>query len=327
MRLGSLLIDVASPMRRLRRRVPLLERLLRVPLTEEELRSIGLACERSGVELGAFYHWYLQKWVVSRHVRRLEKASTLRMISRMDRTDYAPVDALQKESRGLLFAIPHHGHYILSIVALAERLRTSREVLIFYGNPQTHAGNEIFDHLYGQLFGDASSGVRVIHDTRAGMASALRGLKEGAAVIIMPDVYKQEHDTYLVPFCGRPLNVMLGTAALARKTGAVILPMVSQPAARGFGFSSVFGALIDERPAEEGTDDSVHASYRLTAELFRQLEAVMDPAIVYWQYVRSHYLREASFPELAPDAVSSIAELLFVDPRVNVDLSAPLRLD
>jgi lauroyl/myristoyl acyltransferase len=249
------------------------------------------------------------------------------MIARMDASDYARVDALRSEPRGLLLAIPHHGHYILSIVALAERLRSSRQVLIFYGNPQTHAGNEIFDHLYGQLFGDASSGVRVIHDTRTGMASALRGLKDGAAVIIMPDVYKHEHDTFLVPFCGRPLNVMLGTAALARKTGSVILPMVSQPAARGFGFSSVFSELIDERPAADDADDTVHASYRVTAELFRQLEAEMDGAIVYWQYARSHYLREGTFPALAPDAVQSIAELFFVDPRVDMGRQAPLPLD
>ena len=325
MRLQSLLISATSPMRRLRRRVPLLERLLKVSLGDEELRSVQLACERSGVELGAFYHWYLQKLVVSRHVRSLEKTSTLRLVAQLDGSDYVRVDALRGEQRGLVIAIPHHGHYILSIVTLAERLRASRKVLIFYGSPLTHAGNEIFDHLYGQLFGGPESGVQVIHDDRAGMASALRGLKEGAAVIIMPDVYKHEHETFLVPFCGRPLNVMLGTAALARKTGSLIVPMVSQPAARGFGFTSVFGDVLDVRPTAD--DDTLHANYRVTAEVFRQLERVMDPEIVYWQYVRSHYLREATFPELAPDAVQSIAELFFVDPRVNVDLREPLLLD
>ncbi len=327
MRLRSLLVDAVSPMRRLRRRVPFLERLLRVSLTDQEFHSVEIACERSRVDFGAFYHWYLQKLVVSRHVRRLEKTSTLKMVARMDRSDYSRVDALRGERRGLLIAIPHHGHYILSIVAVAERLRASREVLIFYGSPQTHAGNELFDHLYGHLFGDASSGVQVIHDTRAGLARALRGLKEGAVVIIMPDVYKHEHETFLVPFCGRPLNVMLGTAAFARKTGSVILPMVSQPTARGLGFTSVFGQLIDVGAGHAKADVTVHADYRVTAELFRQLEAVIDPAIVYWQYSRSHYMREATFPELTPDSVQSIAELFFVDPRVNVDLREPIRLD
>ncbi len=100
-------------------------------------------------------------------------------------------------------------------------------------------------------------------------------------MIILPDVYKHEHETFLVPFCGRPLNVMLGTAALARKTGTLILPRVSQPAARGFGFTSAFGGVLDERPTSG--DDTLHANYRVTAQVFRQLERVMDSEIVYCQ--------------------------------------------
>ena len=38
---------------------------------------------------------------------------------------------------------------------------------MFYGDPKTHAGNELFDALYGRLYGDASKGVEIIHDTRA----------------------------------------------------------------------------------------------------------------------------------------------------------------
>lgn len=327
MRLHSLLVDAASPMRRLRRRVPLLEKLLRVSLTDQEFRSVEIACERSCVDFGTFYHWYLQKLLVSRHVRRLEKASTLKMVARMDRSDYARVDGLRDDPRGLIVATPHHGHYILSIVALADRLRASREVLVFYGSPQTHMGNEIFDHLYGRLFGDPSSGVQVIHDNRAGLLRAMRGLKNGAAIVIMPDVYKHEHETFLVPFCDRPLNVMLGTAVFARKTGSVILPMVSQPTAHGLGFTSVFGDVIDESAGQAEADDTTHADYRVMAKLFRQFEAVMAPDIVYWQYIRSHYMREATFPELTPSSVQSIADLFFVDPRVNVDLRDPIRLD
>lgn len=326
MRLRSLLVDTALPLRRLRRRVPFLEKLLRVSLTDQEFHSVGIACERSGVDFGTFYHWYLQKLLVSRQVRRLEATSTLKMVARMDRSDYARVDALRDEPRGLVIAIPHHGHYILSIVALADRLRASREVLVFYGSPQTHAGNEIFDQLYGQLFDDPSSGVQVIHDNRAGIVRALRGLKNGAAVVIMPDVYKHEHETFLIPFCGRPLNIMLGTAALARKTGSVILPMVSQPTAHGLGFTSVFGDVIDEGTREAKADDTVHADYRVMAQVFQQFETVMAPAIVYWQYIRSHYMREATFPELTPDSMQAIADLFFVDPRVNVDLRDPIRL-
>ena len=332
MRFHSLLMNVSSPMRRLRRRIPVLEKLLRLKLNDSEFESIGIACARSQVEFGAFYHWYLQKLLVSQHVRCLDKASMLDMVTGMDRTDYTALDVAASNPRGLIVAIPHHGHYILSIVALAERLRASREVLVFYGAPETHAGNEIFDLLYAQLFGDAGSRAEVIHDTRAGMVRAIRGLQNGATVVIMPDVYKNEHDTFLVPFCGRPLNVMFGTAALARRTGAAILPMVSRPLARGLGFDSAFGAIIEYPHGSEDAGqatpiDTVHSDYRATVQMFRMFETCMETSIIYWQYIRSHYMRDAEFPELSPDALKTVAELFFVDPRVHVDLHNSIRLD
>lgn len=329
----SLLIDAASPMKRLRRRVPFLEKLIQVPLTDPDFYAIKIACDRSHVRFGAFYHWYLQKLVISRHVRRLKKQSTLKMVTQVDRTDYAPVDVLRDDPRGLIIATPHHGHYILSIVALVEHLRKSREVLVFYGAPQTHAGNELFDHLYVQLWGDPTSKVRILHDNRAGMIGALKGLQNGAVVVIMPDVYKNEHDTFLIPFCGRPLNVMLGTAALARKTRSAIMPMVSLPSHRGLGFNSVFGNIVEfrlesEDAAEDESEprDIINSDYRIMVQIFREFEKVMDGSIVYWQFVRAHYMREAIFPELSPDSLKVVADLFFTDPRIKVDLESPLRL-
>ena len=109
------------------------------------------------------------------------------------------------------------------------------------------------------------------------MVRAIRSLQDGAAVVIMPDVYKNEHDTFFVPFCGRPLNVMFGTAALARKTSAAILPMVSRPLARGLGFDSAFGAIIEYPYANQGTEqttpiDTMHSDYRTTLQMFQMFE-------------------------------------------------------
>lgn len=328
----SLLMDAASPIRRLHGRVPILERWLHVELNDREAESTRIACARSKVAFGAYYHWYLQKLLISKGVRRLDKASTLKMIASMDRTDYAAADIAAADPRGLIVAIPHHGHYILSITALADRLRASRQVLVFYGDPKTHSGNEIFERLHAQLFSGADSGVEVIHDTRAGMVRAIRGLQNGAVVMIMPDVYKNEEDTVLLPFCGKPLNVMFGTVALARKTGAAILPMVSRPSPRGLGFDGAFGAIIeyprmDQNIAQPTPADITHLDYRTTLRLFEAFEAHMNDSIFYWQYVRSHYARDAEFPDLSHDELKTVAELFFADPRIGVDLHDPIRLD
>jgi hypothetical protein len=257
------------------------------------------------------------------------------MIMQMDRSDYASLDALRDHSNGLIVATPHHGHYILSIVALAERLRSSREILIFYGAPDTHPGNEMFDYLYSRLFGDASSGVRVIHDNRKGILHALRGLNAGAVVVIMPDVYKNEEDTYVIPFCGRPLNVMLGTAALARKTQSAILPMISLPTGIGpLGFNSVFGrrmadGVADLPSVDHDTHDIdvVHTDYRVTLKMFTHFESVMAKSVVHWQYIRSHFTRQVGFPEITSTSAKMIDDLVSSDPRFTIDRSGFIRID
>lgn len=329
----SFLAIVILPIRFLDRRIPFIEKLIRLHIGKTEFEAVRLACTYCRATFGTYYYWYAIKLIVSQHLRSLDKRSTLAMVRKMDNTDYSFLDAFCDHSKGLLVATPHHGHYILSIVALAERLRTSREVLIFYGAPLTHPGNEIFDHLYTQLFGNPSSGVRIIHDNRAGISRALRGLKAGAVVLIMPDVYKNEDDTYVIPFCGRPLNVMFGTAALARKTQSEILPMVSLPAETGLGFKSVFGpTVVDDAgtpPAQDEIEDvdTAHADYRVTLEMFTYFESIMAMSIVHWQYVRSHFMRQAGFPEITPASARQIDDFISIDPRFKIDLSGLIKLD
>lgn len=334
MLLHSLLINVTVPMRRLQRRIPLLERWLDLNLTDQEFQALKTACVRSdGARFGAYYHWYLQKLVVRNRLQQSSSKSIQQMIARMDGTNYTPLDAWADEPGGLVIATPHHGHYILSIIALIERLRGKREVFVFYGAPQTHSGNELFDQLHVHLF-SACPWVHIIHDTRSGLADALKALKNGAVVVIMPDVYKNEHDTLLIPFCDRQLNILLGTAALARKTQSVILPMVSQPARWSLGFKSVFGDAIDlcagyppspQRTA--GNEVTVHQDYCIILRIFCQLEEKMRASILCWQYVRTHYMREASFPTIERDGLQEVIDLFFADPRLNLDIANPIKLD
>lgn len=330
MRLHKLLVRATGALRRLARRSVAIEKWLGLELGDQDIRALQIACDRGGVRLGAYYHWYLQKLVVANRLRQLDGPAVQRMIASMDETDYGPLDEACRAQRGLLIAIPHHGHYILSIIAVAERLRGKREVFVFYGDPATHVGNDLFDQLHGHVWGD-SPWVHVIHDNRAGLVRALRALQKGAVVVIMPDVFKDEHDTLVVPFCGRQLNVLLGTAALARKTSSAILPLVAlaQP---GLGFVGKFGTLL-QSPAdrEQGESQSaetiIHNDYRTTLALFHQFETVMDSCMIHWQYVRGHYARTAAFPEIPGDSLDDVTELFFSDPRIKVDLSNAVRVE
>lgn len=332
MPLDRAMLCLARPLRRLHRQSPRLERMLSIDLPAAELDSVLEACSRSGVRLGDYYYWYFQKMLAARRFRGMDRRDILKRLSSSDVSDYDRLDALSDSTDlGLLIAIPHHAHYILSIVAMAERLRHRRRVLVFYGAPTTHVGNELFDDLYGVVFQGECSNVEVIHDTRAGLSSAIDGLKKGAAVIIMPDVHKHERDAYLLPFLGRPLNVMLGTAALARRTGSSILPCISRSYGHGLQFETRCEPLIPPMVACASDTslaqvDVVHQDYCVTAKMFQAFESTMSCCIHHWQYARVHYQRKLGFPELRPEELESAAALLFDDPRMRYLQQAALHL-
>ncbi|HST44689.1 MAG TPA: hypothetical protein VLK29_05625 [Luteimonas sp.] len=313
-----LLVQLARPVRLAERRLPFVERLVRTPLTATDEVAVRRACAQGGARLGEFYHWYLQKLLVSTLIRGLDRKRALALISSVDHTDYAGLASITGRANGTLLAVPHHGHYIFSIIHLAERLRAFRRVLVFYGQPSTHQGNEIFDVLHGVIFRDGDN-VEVVHDTRQGMAKAMRALRNGDVVVIMPDVFRNEEHTEIIPFCGRQMNVMLGTAMLARRTGATIVPVVARQHGKGLGFETWFGTGIvhEAGPDHEAPGGSVPImDYRVTRELFDQYETVMRPELLYWQFVRQHMGRASEHVELGKDELRALLALLPRDPQI-----------
>lgn len=324
--LPSYLVAALSPIGRLHRRIHWLERFLETPLSDQDHRALQVACARSDCRFGRFYHWYLQKKVISSIWRTISREGVLRMVSSLDRSDYAGLDAALAQQRGLLLALPHHGLYINTIVALIERVRTGRDIYIFYGDPATHPGNEVFDALCRRVWlDDPQSRVQVLYDNRQGLAKALRSLQQGAAVIIMPDVFKDEMDTLQIPFCGRAMNIMMGTAVLARKTGAAILPLVCRPEGRGMDFVTEIGPCLDcSEPAAGEQDVSAELlNYRTMLNVFRYYESVMGKQIVYWQFARQMYAHDAELPRLDREGMMRAAEAMVDDARLHVPSAFP----
>lgn len=318
---------LGRPLNLLDRRISAIEKWLKVPLSQVDERLVRQACAMSGGKrIGTFYHWYLLKLLVARSVRGVDRQRALSLINACDRTDYTGIRSVFASDRGVLIAIPHHAHYIFSMIALAEKVRARRLVHVFYGQPSTHRGNEVFDYLHQRIWGNEAN-VEVIHDTRLGMAKAIKGLKNGAVVFIMPDVFQKESDTMVVPFCGRALNVMMGTATLARKTEAWILPAVSTRSGQGLGFATRFGTRIDSHPprAQARSAASRIADYRVTSTLFKQFENFMSPELLYWQNVRQFLAEGSYFRTSTPEQLITFAEELAADPvmqlpRLTVDL-------
>ncbi|GAB3727794.1 hypothetical protein GCM10028862_04700 [Luteimonas pelagia] len=313
---------LARPMVLINRRTKWLEKVLDLPLSDRDIAVIRSACARGGGQrLGHYYHWYFLKALQARAIRRANREWILRMVRGRDRTDYSAVNSLPS-GRGVLVAMPHHAHYVFSMIALARHLQRFQRVNIFYGAPGTHRGNEVFDTLHEVLWTD-DSGVRILHDDRRGLAQALDSLRNGETVMIMPDVFRDESATLFVPFCGRPMNVMLGAATMARRSEAVILPAVSQAIGRGMGFATRFGALVEPGGTgiPPGSNVARLVDYAAMRRLFARFELLMGDELIYWQNVRQHLARAQEFPEVKRHAMDRVAALLESSPLMQGPLT------
>jgi len=291
------------------------EQRLGLTLSDREREAIYSACQVSGFGLDTYYRWYRQKSAISSKLAHLDHHSILQAIHCIDRSDYSSINEKLPNDRGVVIALPHHGHYILAAVRLMEHIRHLRNVHILYGDPRDHAGNDLFDDLYRRLFDRAGCRAGIIHSNGRGIAKALRALKNGEAIIMMPDVHRHREETYCIPFLGRPLDIMLGTAAMARKTGSCILPVVSVVDA-ALQATTVFGDTVEPtlRRAAPSSDVS---DYWTTLDIFQFFERAMGPQIIYWQYVRQHFLKKSEFPIFYPSTMDEAWHMFSKDHRSN----------
>lgn len=316
------LIRLTAGLARVDVRLRWLERVLRLELSPRDVAAIR-ASAAPGFRLGAFYHWYLQKALIAGLARRAAPARVIDLLARMDRTEYAPPLAQWGQSRGVLVCIPHHGHYVLSMLGLAARLK-DRDVLVFYNHPSRNAGNAVFDSLHGRLR-DVVPHVRVVHDTRKGLADVVRGLRRGAVVLLMPDAVSAAPSPFHVPFGGRALPVMHGPAQLARLTGALVVPTVSRVGSHGT-FRTEFAPPMVHATDTGDALETTWLDHRFVASMFRALEHLMRDEFPYWQHVRSHFGQAPLLPS-EPASHPALRRAFLRDPQLRFALRPPICLD
>lgn len=311
----------------MKRRSRLAERALDIRFSSESYKSLDAACQFQGVAIGEFYKWKCVQWAAMTEALRAVETEVLKFLRFHDQSSYAALDEALEQPMGLLIATPHYGHFLVAVAAISDYVAGRKVVNIFFDPPEKHAANQDFADFCQKMYGGKDL-VNVIFNNRNGLVRAIKALRRGELVIIMPDVFDNIEDTFEVEFLSRSRSVALGTASLARMTNSAILPMVSK-FVKGGCFKSQFGRVIFHEPSESAVDRVLqsHCDYKVTRRIFGQFEELIGREVLPWQYVRDHFNSPPPLPFIPKDKLGEYLGMFSSDPRVRVDLSAPIFVD
>ena len=239
----------------------------------EVVAELGLAPGRTAFAT-AVLESFLRSLVLQRYLVTLDSDALRAFVER--RVAFEGVMApprLFSETRPLIFATPHYGAPVAALVASAQLLRGSRTLNVFYDKAQQSEHLQYFFaragiQTHGQLGG--LSGIR----------NSLRALERGECLAILPDAFEDIAQTLVVPFFDRLLRVASGTAFLALRSGALIVPTFAMPA-RTLGLHVQVGDPID--PLRLGPVDQAQAIFALSRLLFVRIEEQLRFAPEHWR--------------------------------------------
>lgn len=133
--------------------------------------------------------------------------------------------------RGSVLAIPHFGAYIWTLYYLASLASRDRQVLLLFDAPDHNPDNSPFVQAVARL--ESTGKVSVAHPDRRGLARCLGGLRQGATLLLFPDLCRDLLDTQYVALFERLLPVTPVAAKLAAAAAVPVLPVVGRLASDG----------------------------------------------------------------------------------------------
>ncbi|HEX6928551.1 MAG TPA: lysophospholipid acyltransferase family protein, partial [Gammaproteobacteria bacterium] len=231
--------------------------------------------------------------------------------------DPAWLDVITRSARPVILFTPHYGCFVSASLRIARDLGAHRRVNIFFDDPRDNPTTGMFAPLYTRFGGN----VNVLYNSRRAVVAALRALKEGEVLTMMPDVYDVSGGYAAVPFFGGLTNAMTGTAFLACKTGALLVPVYCRPV-------QGLRCEVDVQPPIEPSaiPDFEQAVFETTAAIFGNMEAELRRHPEHWIYWDEFHRR---FPAMTPlpgkgETWEEGADALFAELRRRAPVLEPL---
>lgn len=186
------------------------------------------------------------------------------------------LDAVRQSDGPVIFVTPHYGNFPAGCLKLIKEIGHYKTVNAFYNPPTKNRSSEGFEELFQRL----GYGFHALFNDETAVLKALRVLKRGEALTMMPDVFDISGHVLYVPFFGRLVPAMAGTAMFALKGRATVIVGYNCP---GEGLTST---LKLGRPLHIDRSGDLESDIALlTAAIFRELEAQIRSAPEHWIYL------------------------------------------
>jgi lauroyl/myristoyl acyltransferase len=211
-----------------------------------------------------------------------------------------PLDAALAGEKPVIAFTPHYNHFAIATLSMILRAHGKKSVSMFFNPPEKNPYARRMRRLIDVLGVESQP----LYNDRAGLLKAFRALHKGGCIGIMPDVFEQEPGTIFVPFLGRFAYAMTGTAFLALKYDATVIPLYCHRAGRGR-----FEIRVDEPLELRRGADLEESLWLTTAAIFENMETHLGEAPEHWMYL-DRYLRRVYPGITVPSGAEEWSETL-----------------
>lgn len=180
------------------------------------------------------------------------------------------------KGRGVLLVGPHLGNWEIGVFAYS----AFREPLTYLARPLDNPRIEDFTVSLRSRYGN-----RAI-DKNNSMAAAVRILRRGDVLGVLPDVNVLPRDGVFVPFFGTLACTTSGVAMLAMRTNAIIVPMCCVWDRASGKYHAYYGDRAIESP---NTGDRHRDMLAITAAMTEELEKFIRAFPDQWMWIHKRW--------------------------------------
>jgi lauroyl/myristoyl acyltransferase len=188
------------------------------------------------------------------------------------------LDELLAAKKPIIIILPHKGYHIFTAFALQYYFKANKAS--FHSFFDSESKNK-FNRIFIKIFNSDPCPIPMLHNNTRDLVKAIRILKSGGIVSMFPDVFDFKGAFITTKLFGEVYSAMTGTAYLALKSNATIVP-VDSSYRNGKICISILPAL-DLSNCQKGTE--ALQLRQLTDATFQSLQSIIEKNPAEWQYL------------------------------------------